>query len=111
MTSTVDIPLSMPEMTSVSIRSPIITASPEWQPRILSPVRIMSGLGLPQKYASVPVAISMGAMSARQAGAMPFSIGPEISEFAPMSFAPPRTRFVALVSVSSEYALPSPTIT
>ena len=101
-TSTVDMPHSMPEMTSVSIRSPTMTASALWQPRRLSPVRIISGFGLPQKYACLPVAISMGAMSARHAGAMPFSMGPERSEFAPMSFAPASTRFVAFVSESSE---------
>ncbi len=101
-TSTVDMPLSMPEITSVSIRSPTMTASAEWQCSILRPVRIISGFGLPQKYACVPVAISMGATSARQAGTMPFSMGPETSEFAPMSFAPFQTRFVAFVSVSSE---------
>ena len=110
-TNTVDIPLSMPEITSVSMRSPTMTASPEWQLSFLSPVRIISGLGLPQKYACVPVAISMGATSARQAGAIPFSMGPETSEFAPMSFAPLKTRFVAFVSVSSEYDRPSPTTT
>ena len=55
------------------MRSPTITASAEWQFSIFSPVRIISGFGLPQKYACLPVAISMGAMSARQAGAMPFS--------------------------------------
>ena len=71
----------------------------------------MSGLGFPQKYARVPVAISIGEMRARQAGAIPFSIGPETSEFAPMSFAPAMTRFVAFVSVSSEYDRPSPTTT
>ena len=79
-----------------------MTASALWQPRRLSPVRIISGFGLPQKYACLPVAISMGAMSARHAGAMPFSMGPERSEFAPMSFAPASTRFVAFVSESSE---------
>ena len=84
------------------MRSPTITASPEWQFSFFSPVRIISGFGLPQKYACLPVAISMGAMSARQAGAMPFSMGPDTSEFAPMSFAPCITRFVAFVSVSSE---------
>ena len=41
-TSTVDIPLSMPEITSVSIRSPTMTASAEWQCSILRPVRIIS---------------------------------------------------------------------
>ena len=40
--------------------------------------------------------------SARQAGAIPFSIGPDTSEFAPMSFAPAMTRFTARVRVSSE---------
>ena len=84
------------------MRSPTITASAEWQLSIFSPVRIISGFGLPQKYACLPVAISMGAMSARHAGAMPFSMGPETSEFAPMSLAPCITRFVALVSVSRE---------
>ena len=101
-TSTVDIPLSSPEITSVSMRSPTITASPEWQCSIRRPVRIISGLGLPQKYACFPVAISMGATSARQAGAIPFSIGPDTSEFAPMSFAPAMTRFTARVRVSRE---------
>ena len=48
-TSTVDIPLSIPEMTSVSMRSPTMTASAEWQCSILRPVRIISGFGLPQK--------------------------------------------------------------
>ena len=38
--------------------------------------------------------------SALQAGAIPSSMGPEISEFAPMSFAPLRTRLVARVRVS-----------
>ena len=104
-------PLSMPEMTSVSMRSPIMTASPEWQPRMRRPVRIMSGFGLPQKYACLPVAISTGAVSARHAGAMPSSVGPQVSEFAPMSFAPASTRFVAFVSVSSEYARASPMTT
>ena len=61
-----------------------------------------SGFGFPQKYACVPVAISIGAINARQAGAMPFSIGPETSEFAPISFAPFRTKFVAFVNVSNE---------
>ena len=49
-----------------------------------------------------PVAISIGATNARQAGAMPLSIGPETSEFAPISFAPFRTKFVAFVNVSNE---------
>ena len=45
---------------------------------------------------------SIGATNARQEGAMPFSIGPETSEFAPISFAPFRTKFVAFVNVSNE---------
>ena len=49
-------------------------------PSIFNPVLIISGFGFPQKYACVPVAISIGAINARQAGAMPFSIGPETSE-------------------------------
>ena len=51
--------------------------------------------------AGLPVAISIGAVSARQAGAIPFSIGPVRSELAPISFAPFKTRLVALVSVSN----------
>ena len=45
------------------MRSPTITASAEWQFSIFSPVRIISGFGLPQKYACLPVAISMGKLS------------------------------------------------
>ena len=40
-TKTVDIPLSRPEMTSVSIRSPTITASSEWHFNRRRPVRII----------------------------------------------------------------------
>lgn len=75
---------------------------------IFNPVLIISGFGFPQKYACVPVAISIGAINARQAGAMPFSIGPETSEFAPISFAPFRTKFVAFVKVSMNRIVPLP---
>ena len=64
--------------------------------------RIISGFGFPQKYACFPVASSIGATKARQAGAIPCSIGPEISELAPISFAPFSTRFTAFVKVSKE---------
>ena len=46
-TSTVSRPVSMPATMSVSMRSPIMTASCECTPSRRRPVRIMSGLGLP----------------------------------------------------------------
>lgn len=49
MTKTVSIPDSTPPMMSVSIRSPIMTASSEWTPSFFKPVRIINGFGLPMK--------------------------------------------------------------
>ena len=87
-TSTVSRPVSIPATMSVSILSPIMAASSECTPRIRRPVRIIRGFGLPTKYAVCPVAISIGAIIARQAGIMPSSDGPVRSLFVPMSFAP-----------------------
>ena len=56
----------------------------------------MRGFGLPMKYALTPVAISIGAIIARQAGMMPSSEGPVRSLFVPMSFAPLFTSCTAL---------------
>ncbi|SLI84910.1 Uncharacterised protein [Mycobacteroides abscessus subsp. abscessus] len=46
-TRIVRMPASRPEITSVSMRSPIITVDWEWAPRRRSAERIISGLGLP----------------------------------------------------------------
>ena len=63
------------------------------------------------KYACRPQAISMGEISARQAGAMPFSTGPVMSGFVPRSLAPLRTRCTAFWIFSKLYPLVSPTTT
>jgi len=60
----------------------------------------MSGLGLPTKYALRPVASSIGATNAPQAGTRPPSVGPVRSGFVPISFAPPRTSRTAFMRVS-----------
>jgi hypothetical protein len=46
-TRTVRMPASMPEMMSVSMRSPIMTLDSEWASMARRAERIMSGLGLP----------------------------------------------------------------
>lgn len=95
-TSTVSSPVSIPATMSVSIRSPIITASSECTPSMRSPVLIISGFGLPTKYAFCPVAISIGDIIARQAGIIPSSAGPVRSLLVPISLAPLITSFTAL---------------
>lgn len=65
-----------------------MAASSEWTPSILRPVRIIRGLGLPTKYACFPVASSIGATKARQAGMIPVSVGPVRSEFVATKRAP-----------------------
>lgn len=87
-TSTVSSPVSIPAIISVSMRSPIMTVSPEWAPNRRRPVRIINGFGFPTKYAFFPVAISMGAIKARQPGRIPLSDGPVKSLFVPIRRAP-----------------------
>ena len=93
-------PASMPEMMSVSMRSPTISACSRAHPSSESPVRIIRGLGLPTKYAFTPVANSIGATSAPHAGMMPSSAGPVRSGLVPISFAPLLTRLTARLIVS-----------
>jgi hypothetical protein len=49
-------PASIPATTSVSVRSPTMTAFPECASRALSAERIINGLGLHTKYGATPVA-------------------------------------------------------
>ena len=56
---------------SVSIRSPIIVVVSEWAPSAFSAERIISGLGLPTKYGSTPVARLISAATEPVAGSGP----------------------------------------
>ena len=64
-------PASSPATTSVSIRSPIIAAVSEWASIAFSAERIISGLGLPTKYGSTPVARLISAATEPVAGSGP----------------------------------------
>ena len=55
-------------MMSVSIRSPIITVVSECASIRFSALRIISGLGLPTKYGSTPVALVISAATEPVAG-------------------------------------------
>merc|ERR1712232_593792 len=73
---------SIPVNISVSIRSPIITASLECKFNRSKAYRIISGFGFPGKYAFFPVATSITDTQAPPDGIIePFSIGSETSEF------------------------------
>ncbi len=96
----VSIPASMPATMSVSIRSPIITAVSEWAPALFSASRIISGLGLPTKYGSTPVALVISAATEPVAGSTPSVDGPVSSGLVQMKRAPALIRRIALVSAS-----------
>ena len=97
MTKTVSIPDSTPPMMSVSIRSPIMTASSEWTPSFFKPVRIINGFGFADEVSFLPVASSIGCTVARQAGITPRSLGLVISPLVPISLAPLLIGSVALI--------------
>ncbi len=102
LTRTVRIPASRPEITSVSMRSPIMTVCSECAPMVLSALRIITGLGLPMKYGSAPVAAVISAATEPVAGRMPVGEGPVTSGLVQMNRAPPMMRLMAVVMASKE---------
>jgi hypothetical protein len=70
-------------------------ASSLFTPSLLRAIRIISGFGLPTKYAFFPEAISIGAIKALTDGDIPVSTGPLISGFVPIRRAPLKTRLTA----------------
>lgn len=104
-------PASRPARMSVSIRSPIMALDSEWAPIALSPVRIISGFGLPAKYGSLPVALVMSAATEPVAGSGPSREGPVSSGLVQMKRAPALMSRTALVIASKEYVRVSPSTT
>src|SRR5664280_267969 len=101
-TRIVSIPASNPDTMSVSIRSPIIAAVSEWASIALSAERIISGLGLPTKYGSTPVARLMSAATEPVAGSGPSALGPVASGLVAMNRAPAAISRIARVMRSKE---------
>ncbi len=93
-------PASRPASTSVSIRSPIMAEVSEWAPMAFSPCRIISGLGLPTKYGSPPVALVISAATEPVAGSAPCGEGPVSSGLVAMNRAPSLISRIAFVSAS-----------
>ena len=87
---------------SVSMRSPIIAVVSEWASIAFSAERIISGLGLPTKYGSTPVARLISAATEPVAGSGPCALGPVGSGLVAMKRAPPTIRRIALVMRSNE---------
>ena len=81
-------PASIPEITSVSIRSPIITVDSECASMAFSAERIISGFGLPTKYGAMPVARVISAATEPVAGSDPSGDGPVASGLVAMKRAP-----------------------
>ena len=81
-------PASSPATMSVSMRSPIIAVVSEWASMALSAERIISGLGLPTKYGSTPVARLISAATEPVAGTEPSPDGPMASGLVAMNRAP-----------------------
>ena len=87
---------------SVSIRSPIIAVVSLWPPTVFSAERIISGLGLPTKYGSTPVALVISAATEPVAGSAPSVEGPVSSGLVAMNRAPALISRIALVIASNE---------
>jgi hypothetical protein len=104
-------PASNPEMTSVSIRSPIITVVSECPSMRLSALRIMSGFGLPMKYGRTPLALVMSAATEPVAGSGPNAEGPVGSGFVAMNLAPASMSRIPVVMVSNDQLRVSPRTT
>jgi hypothetical protein len=67
-----------------------------------SPVRIMSGFGLPTKYGSLPVALVISAATEPVAGRAPSGEGPVLSGLVAMNRAPALMSRIAFVSASNQ---------
>ena len=95
-------------MTSVSIRSPIITVVSECPSIRLRALRIISGLGLPMKYGSTPVALVIRAATDPVAGSGPCCDGPVTSGLVAMNRAPCWISRIPSVIASNEKLRVSP---
>ena len=89
-------------MTSVSIRSPIISVDAECAPIARNADRIISGFGLPTKYGVRPVAFSIRAATAPAAGSRPARLGPVASGLVATNRAPASISRIAVVMASNE---------
>jgi hypothetical protein len=96
-------PASIPAMTSVSTRSPIIVAPSECAPSSLRAERIVSGFGLPTNYGLTPVAWRISAAIEPVAGSGPSGEGPVGSGFVAMKRAPAPISRIASVIRSKLY--------
>ena len=101
-TKMVRIPASMPEITSVSMRSPTIVVVSECASIAFNADRIMSGLGLPTKYGRMLVACVIKAAKDPQAGTDPSGDGPVGSGLVAMNRAPRSISLMARVMLSKE---------
>jgi hypothetical protein len=95
-------PASMPDTTSVSMRSPTMTVDSECASIRFSAERIISGFGLPTKYGATPVARVISAATEPVAGKAPSADGPVGSGLVAMNRAPRSISRIARVIDSKE---------
>ena len=95
----------------MSIRSPTIADVSECASIAFSAERIISGLGLPTKYGSTPVARLISAATDPVAGSGPSGVGPVASGLVAMKRAPETISLIACAIRSKLYVRVSPSTT